>query len=263
MKDIIIIYPKYTKYKDNAFDWFKEIAKKLDMTLEIAFLEELKSLKKAKYVIMRHNDIELIRDYEQNGFYVINSSKGSSIAKDKLETSKLLLANDILTPQYYDKNNYDEIVFRFGSEFIAKKRYGSKGEGVYLIDSFEKFKSLEEDYIYYEYIKESKGKDLRVYVLGDKVLAVIKRENKNDFRSNMCLGAEVYEYPLDKEILDIVKKVRKVIDLEFFALDLLFSKKGLSVCEINHNAGFRSVSKATNIDMVYEILSFIKRKMEE
>ena len=100
--------------------------------------------------------------------------------------------------------------------------------------------------------------DIRVYVLGDKVLGCVKRISDSSFKSNYSLGGRVEKYELTDSIKEISLSAAKAIGLEFCGIDLLFTKDSFTVCEVNGNAGFRTITMVSDIDIPIELFKWIK-----
>jgi gamma-F420-2:alpha-L-glutamate ligase len=100
--------------------------------------------------------------------------------------------------------------------------------------------------------------DIRVYVLGDKVLGCVKRISDSGFKSNYSLGGRVEKYELTDSIKDISLKAAKAIGLDFCGIDLLFTEDSFTVCEVNGNAGFRTITQVSDINIPMELFKWVK-----
>jgi RimK family alpha-L-glutamate ligase len=278
-----MIYPKKTinnKFGNNAFDWMKESAKKFDINLEIVISENLIILNNNNNVEfindgrkLRHPDFVIIRDYnyaismqlENLGIRVINSTQSMMNSQNKSVTSQLLVKNKINTPKFlFTKNKNYEMVCKYfdNKKFVMKKMKGSQGIGVYLIESEEDYNSaydeIKDEYFCQEFIDYSYGKDIRVYVLGNKVLGCVKRISDKSFKSNYSLGGRVEKYKLNDSIKEISLSAAKAIGLDFCGIDLLFTEDSFTVCEVNGNAGFRTITQVSDIDIPMELFKWVK-----
>ncbi len=265
-------------FHNNAFDWMVSEAKTrgieldvlfseniiFDETSEFTFKSEERLLRKPDFVLMRSYDFVLSRALESKGVRLINSSMAMFVARNKALTSVFLNAHSVPTPKtiYANKSSYTETLCFFdGKSFVLKTPIGSKGEGVFLIDSERKYNDLVAKHGYplqfQEYIAESRGMDIRSYVVGNRVVGAVKRISDSDFRSNFSLGGRVELVELTEEIVDISLRAAKAVGLEFAGIDLLMSDRGLLVCEVNGNAGFRSITSVSDIDMVKLLFDYI------
>jgi RimK family alpha-L-glutamate ligase len=147
-------------------------------------------------------------------------------------------------------------------KFVMKKMKGSQGIGVYLIESEEDYNSaydeIKDEYFCQEFIDYSYGKDIRVYVLGNKVLGCVKRISDKSFKSNYSLGGRVEKYKLNDSIKEISLSAAKAIGLDFCGIDLLFTEDSFTVCEVNGNAGFRTITQISDIDIPMELFKWVK-----
>ena len=228
-----------------------------------------------KWAFMRTMNITLGRFLKSKGVTVINDPEAMVIAKDKMRTHMILSENNIATPDtvtiFKKTVTYKEVSNIMGnSSFVAKDKQGSQGRGVYLIHNEEDFKIVRKRtkegkiFIYQEYIESTKGKDLRVYVLGNKVLGCVMRQSsdKEEFRANISQGGTSVSFPVDKKIKDIALKVASVFNFEFTGIDLLFTEKGYTVCEINSIAAFKSLNSLPDVTFSDEFYEYIKNKFQ-
>ncbi|MDD4678666.1 MAG: RimK family alpha-L-glutamate ligase, partial [Tissierellia bacterium] len=257
-----MIYPKETinnKFGNNAFDWMKESAFKNGICIDIVFSDELiilnnnnktefiyrdKSLKFPDFVIMRDYNYTISMQLENLGIRVINSTLSMFNSRSKAVTAQLLVKNNVSTPKFLftKEKNYEFIHnYFYNRKFVMKENEGSQGKGVYLIEDEEEYNNvyykINDEYFCQEFIEFSYGMDIRVYVLGDKVLGCVKRISDSSFKSNYSLGGRVEKYELTDSIKEISLSAAKAIGLEFCGIDLLFTKDSFTVCEVNGNAG--------------------------
>ena len=278
-----MIYPKETinnKFGNNAFDWMKESAFKNGICIDIVFSDELiilnnnnktefiyrdKSLKFPDFVIMRDYNYTISIQHENLGIRVINSTLSMFNSRSKAVTAQLLVKNNVSTPKFLftKEKNYEFIHnYFYNRKFVMKENEGSQGKGVYLIEDEEEYNNvyykINDEYFCQEFIEFSYGMDIRVYVLGDKVLGCVKRISDSSFKSNYSLGGRVEKYELTDSIKEISLSAAKAIGLEFCGIDLLFTKDSFTVCEVNGNAGFRTITMVSDIDIPIELFKWIK-----
>lgn len=281
-----IIYPHYVSlHGDNAFGWMREEAKLFGIDLEVVFFEELTLkygkdtysllhnnepvLKYPEFVIMRGYENEISRHFELMDIPVINSSQSMAACKDKLLTGQLLAKNGVSTPLTIGNTgkaiSYRELTKYFeAQDFIVKRRDGAKGEDVYLVKNEEEMQeaidACEGNCIFQKFIEESYGKDLRVWVIGGEAVACVLRYSENSFKSNFSLGGKVGEYELTPEIAGLSERSSGLLGLEFAGVDLLFTGHGFTVCEINGNAGFRTLSQVSKNIIPNQLFRYIKKE---
>ncbi len=265
-------------FHNNAFDWMTSEAKSRGIDLDVLFSEKIRfdetadfvfksegrALKKPDFVIMRSYDFVLSRALEARGIRLINSSLSMLTARNKALSSVALSKESVPTPKtlYANHSSYGELLEFFGGKpFVLKKPIGSKGDGVFLVQSQVDYDEVLKENGYplqfQEYIAESCGTDIRTYVIGSKVVGAVRRMSAGDFRSNYSLGGSVELVELTEEMIDLSLQAAKAIGLEFAGVDLLLSDRGLLVCEVNGNAGFRSITSVSDIDMVKLLFDYI------
>lgn len=160
------------------------------------------------------------------------------------------------------KESSVEFVETLGYPLVAKKSYGSLGEGVYLVRNRAELVGIMTDmkcmsHLFQEYVATSYGKDLRVIVIGDKAIGGMLRKSDVDFRSNIGSGGYGEPYPLTKEIESLSVRIAKSLDLVYCGIDFLFGEDELIVCEVNSNAFFSSFEKVTGINVARKYAEFI------
>lgn len=273
----------FNTIKDLLLNSAKENNIKMDVFNNIEIIDILSSnnFKKPDFVLFWDKDIKLAKYIENCGIRVFNSSYSIRICDDKSLTYLYLLdvvrqPKTIFSPLIYYHSLADDDEFinlaisKLKFPFIFKECFGSFGKQVYLINSknelVEKIRNAGNfPFIMQEYIKESYGKDLRVYVVGDKIIGAIKRENINgDFRANIEIGGKAYKYDLNSEERDMALKVAKHLKLDFCGVDILFGKDNTPIlCEVNSNAYFLGMNNSLNIKVEDEIIKYIINEIYE
>ncbi len=271
----MILYPSDTPRRDNAFSWFIKSFSDIGIDVEIAFFEDFTHLQPSlvrninnsnlDFVLMRGYDYEISEWLEDKGVWVLNSTKSMRDTRDKLKTYEALTKVGLPSPKTTSirrQSTYNDLASYFGSDtFVIKEIEGSKGEGVFLVNSEKEMASVlsnRSQTLAQEYIQSSFGKDIRVWVVGDKVVGNILRYNENSFKSNYAQGGSFRSFPLSKEASELAINATKALQLDISGVDLLFTKDGFTICEVNGNAGFRTASASTNIPD--EIAAYIKER---
>ena len=108
-----------------------------------------------------------------------------------------------------------------------------------------------------EFVASSKGKDIRINVVGNKAVVSMLRENDNDFRSNISSGGHGEKYEPKPEYLDLAVKAAQALSLDFAGVDVLFGEDGPIICEVNSNPQFASTLKATGVNLADYIVEYI------
>jgi gamma-F420-2:alpha-L-glutamate ligase len=231
------------------------------------------------YVVFTDKDIYLAKQLELLGIPVFNSSRVIEISDDKIATYQLLAMESLPIPQtivapkvFYHRSekqlpNLDAIVHQLGLPMIVKESFGSFGEQVYLVHSIEELeqKVMElygRPFMFQEFISSSEGKDLRLQVVGEKVVAAMKRTASNDFRANVTAGGKMEAYVPDAKAEQVAIAAAKAIGADFCGVDLLFGSNGsYIVCEINSNAHIRNLLDCTGVNAADAIMEYIISKV--
>jgi RimK family alpha-L-glutamate ligase len=220
--------------------------------------------------------LAVVRHFEQAGVPCINGSLPIEIVKDKLRTSQILSRAGIPIPNtMMVRMPIDDglVETNIGFPCVVKVVTGSYGEGVYLCERKRDYRKLMEfidnlgnkkTMIVQKYMGERVGEDLRVLVIGGKVLGAMKRTApEGDFRANITNGGTGENYPLTEEIEFIARETAKSLNLDIAGVDLLFDKNGFVVCEANSNPGFSGFEKYCGIDVADAITEYVKFKIHQ
>lgn len=230
------------------------------------------------FVIFWDKDKYLLRLLDKAGYRVFNNSKAIEICDDKMLTYIELAKNAIRIPNTIpgllcftkDAKIQHKTIYSIENALsypmIIKESYGSLGKGIYLVkDREELINTLEKvkmvPHLIQEYIKESKGMDIRVIVIGGKAIGAMKRESSSDFRSNIGAGGKGTVYPMNDELISISEKISEVLNLDYCGIDLLLGEDGYIVCEVNSNAFFKTFEKATSINVANQYAKYILSKL--
>ena len=202
--------------------------------------------------------LDMISAFEKDGFFVINNREAIDICSDKYRTSLVLAEADLPTPRtalLTDDEMIEEHHKQVGGKFpvVAKTLRGSKGIGVFMLDSEVSLKSTvqaflksneNEELILQEYIPINN--DMRIIVLNGKVTAVMKRDKaKGDFRSNFSMGAKVSGIRISKELKRLALDAAKAIGCYYCGVDIALSKRTKKpyILEVNSSPDQRALSK--------------------
>lgn len=190
-------------------------------------------------------EMSLYPHFVKNGVAMINSWHTTQQCNDKLKTCNALDKHGISQPKTVHRQGsaeYEEIAAQLGTgAIVAKSRYGRQGASVFLIKNERDFRAAMagndiNDFIFQEFIGESSGKDLRTYVVGDKFMGAVMRENDNDFRSNISLGGKAYKTEPSRELQENSVKAAQAVGGGVVSIDYLVGKDNFLVCEANANA---------------------------
>lgn len=218
--------------------------------------------------------LALIRHLEKAGVVCLNNSTTIRHVKDKLNTAQILSRHSIPIPTtMLVKFPVDISIVEqeIGFPCVVKNVTGSHGVGVHLCETKKDFSKLmlfienltsKKELIIQEYLGEHPGEDLRVLVIGGKVVGAMKRiAPEGDFRANISNGGSGQSYELTEEIEYIARETAKVLALDIAGIDLLFDSRGFRVCEANSNPGFSGFEKFCDVDVADLITEYIKFKI--
>lgn len=210
------------------------------------------------------------RVLERAGLRLFNRAEAVELCDDKMLThialaSVVPMPKTIPAPLCY-KAAAEPLLPELTFPVVVKECFGSFGEQVYLVRTREELQTLEEKlklrpHLFQEYIEESRGQDIRVICVGGEVVACMKRTNAHDFRSNLAHGGRGEPYPPDAEIRNLARQVTKTLRLDYCGIDLLLSKRGYLVAEVNSNAFFGGIERITGADVAGAYADHILREM--
>jgi len=231
------------------------------------------------FVLFWDKDVALAMQLEQRGMPVFNSADSILRCDDKaltyltLKRAGLPMPQTILAPKTFPAVGYtstefvDEAAARIGFPLVLKECFGSFGQQVYLFDDMEALRAkvislAGTPMLFQALVQESRGCDVRVNVVGERVVASIRRYSTNgDFRSNLTLGGGMESYtPTPAETKLALGAVRE-LGLIFAGVDVLFGKDGPLICEVNSNAHFKTTLACTGVNMATELLREIGNRL--
>ena len=221
-------------------------------------------------------ELAVIRYFELLGVPCVNSSNSVNIVQNKFHTSQILSQANIAVPTtmlvHFPITN-DLIATQIGFPCVIKVLVGSFGEGVYLCHSDHEYRKLieflknldnEKKLLVQEYLGNRPGEDLRVIVVGNKVIGAMKRTAPaGDFRANITIGGKGEPFTVTQEIEDIVLATTKALGLEIAGIDLLFDDRGFRVCEANSNPGFSGFDRYCKTNVANEMVKYIVKRLSE
>lgn len=198
------------------------------------------------YVINRTNDFHIAEFYEKQGIRVFNGSRLSRLANDKQ-----------LCYDFMQKNNIEIMPTRYSTPpFVKKPKNGHGGQGVVLCHNE---KDYDECFVCQKPASDL-GKDLRVWVIGGKIITAILRVSRTDFRSNYCLGGEAVPYALSTNEETLVKKIISLVQGDYYGIDFVFDGGKIVFNEIEDTVGARMVYDKTDIDILKLYCDYIKKE---
>lgn len=224
-----------------------------------------------------HYGSAIIRQFEMMNTFTSLSSDSLLKSRDKLHSMQIFAGTGIDFPRtFYHSDELEmetsEILDLIGEyPIVVKILEGTQGVGVMLLDSkmsaisvIETLHSLKAKFVIQEYIKESKGTDLRIIVAGDRVIATMKREGKKgDFRSNIHRGGIGAQVSISYKEKELALKACKVLGLEMAGVDIIRSNRGPLVLEVNSSPGLEGIEKATRKNIAAKMIKFIEEQVSK
>lgn len=213
----------------------------------------------------------VLRQFEVMGVYPLNESVAITRSRDKLRSSQLLSRKNIGMPITGFANSPDDtndlLNLVGGAPVVIKLLEGTQGIGVVLAETrkaaesvIEAFRGLDAQILVQEFISEAEGADIRCLVVGNRVVAAMKRQAKEgEFRSNLHRGGNASLIKLSKEERETAVKAARIMGLNVAGVDLLRSNRGPLVMEVNSSPGLEGIEKATKKDVAGMIISFIEK----
>ena len=215
------------------------------------------------------------RQFEMMGVFPLNESVAISRSRDKLRSMQLLSRRGIGLPVTGFANKPDDIADLIkmvgGAPLVIKLLQGTQGIGVVLAETpkaaesvIQSFFGLNVSVLVQEYIGEAGGADIRCFVIGDKVVAAMKRQAKEgEFRSNIHRGGTASLIRITPEERSTAVRAAKTMGLNVCGVDILRSNHGPVVMEVNSSPGLESIEMATNKDVANMIITFLEQKAKK
>jgi ribosomal protein S6--L-glutamate ligase len=213
----------------------------------------------------------VVRQFEMMGVYSLNESLAISRSRDKLRALQLLARRGIGLPvtgfASAPDDTEDLLSFVGGAPVVIKLLEGTQGVGVVLGETkkaaesvIEAFRGLNANFMVQEFIKEAGNSDIRCLVVGNKVVAAMKRTGKEgDFRSNLHRGGSATLVKITPEERSTAVRSAKIMGLNVAGVDLLRSNHGPVVMEVNSSPGLEGIENATGKDVAGSIIQFLEK----
>ncbi len=213
----------------------------------------------------------VLRQFEMMGVYPLNESVAITRARDKLRSLQLLSRKGLglpITGFAHHADDIDDMISLVGgAPLVIKLLEGTQGKGVVLTETkqaaesvIDAFNGLRANILIQEFIKEAGGSDLRCFVIGDKVVATMKRTAKEgEFRSNLHRGGSAELSKLTPEERSTAVRSARVMGLNVAGVDILRSNHGPVVLEVNSSPGLEGIETATGKDVAAMTIAFIEK----
>ncbi len=284
MKKGILIYYKEDYEKNQWFaNEFVKKAKDFDLEIELRLVEELsfimdgsrfqvwtkqEILETPSFVINRSREKSIAYHFEAMGVFVFNSGFVSDICNDKARTHQVVNACGIPSVAMMMGNRKSFCIDQVNLSYplVVKSLDGHGGSEVMKIENRlaleQWFQEATWDHFLLQEMSTKPGVDVRVYMLGEKVLGAVKRSNQEDFKSNISTGGSSEAYTLSEVEYGYLENIRKAIAFDFVGIDFILDKEeNFLFNEIEDMVGTRSLYANYDLDVVAEYLAYITEKI--
>lgn len=213
--------------------------------------------------------LAVVRQFEQMDVYTPSPSNGIANSRDKLRSIQILSRHDVAIPAttfVRDRADVLPAIDRVGgAPVVIKLLEGTQGIGVILAPDtkvaeavIETLQSTRQNVLIQRFVAESKGRDVRALVVGDRVVAAMRRVAKGDeFRSNVHRGGSVEAIELDEEFKRVAVQSAQIMGLRVAGVDMLEGADGPVVIEVNSSPGFEGIERATELDIAGAIIDYV------
>jgi ribosomal protein S6--L-glutamate ligase len=211
----------------------------------------------------------VLRQFEQMDVYTPNTANGIGNSRDKLRSLQILSRHEIGIPRtayVSDKGDVGDAIDRVGgTPVIIKLIEGTQGVGVILADKpeiakaiIETLHSAKQNVLIQKFVAESKGKDVRAFVINDRVVGAIRRTAQGqEFRSNVHRGGVATAIDLNPEYAKAAVRAAQIMGLKVCGVDMLEATDGPQIMEVNSSPGLEGIEGATGLDIAGEVIDFI------
>lgn len=256
-----------------------ELKTNIELMCDIASGKTVANEALPPFAIFWDKDVRLAKTLEAAGMKLFNSASAIELCDDKSLTHIALMnrvpqPKTVLIPLTFPRVGYTDCAFLekiadyLGFPLVIKQCFGSFGAGVYLAGNMEEakaalMKTAGGAAIAQQYIASSFARDIRAYVVGDKVAAAMLRHNESgDFRANVAQGGKADAYALNEAQAALAVKTAQILGCTFAGVDLLFGENGeMTVCEVNSNAHFAGISAATGVNIADKIIEAVTQRI--
>ena len=211
----------------------------------------------------------VVRQFEQMDVFCANSSNGISNSRDKLRSLQILSRHSIGIPETTFVRDQADVLPAIervgGAPVIIKLLEGTQGVGVILAETtkvaeaiIETLQSARQNVLVQKFVKESKGRDIRAFVVGDRVVGAMRRVAQGtEFRSNLHRGGRTEHVELDVRYMETAVRAAQIMGLRVAGVDMLEAKDGPQIMEVNSSPGLEGIEKATGLDIAGAIVDYM------
>jgi ribosomal protein S6--L-glutamate ligase len=218
--------------------------------------------------------LAVLRQFEQIGIFSLNHSNAISLARDKFRTLQVLSRRNIGIPPTAFVHKKEDIMPAInhlgGAPIIIKLLHGTQGVGVMLAETEKSAEAIletlylaQKEVIIQKFVSEAKGCDIRAFVVGDRVVAAMRRKAQgNEFRSNVHRGGTTEKINLSPEFESIAVRAAHILGLRVAGVDILESNEGPKIMEVNSSPGLEGIEAATGVNVAGEIVQYLEEQVE-
>jgi ribosomal protein S6--L-glutamate ligase len=217
--------------------------------------------------------LAVVRQFEMLGVYCLNESQAIARSRDKLRCLQILSRYDVGLPPTVYTRQADHVAGCIeqvdGPPVVVKLLQGTQGIGVVLAEStvaassvIEAFHGLDQNILIQKFIREANGSDIRALVVGRRVVAAMRRQAvAGEFRSNIHRGGKAKKLNLPPEYRKTALAAARLLGLRLAGVDMIESKDGPMVMEVNSSPGLEGIQKATNVDVAAAVIEHIEKEV--
>lgn len=219
--------------------------------------------------------LAVLRHFERRGVRLVNGPETIDLVADKLHTMQRLARAGLPIPATILGKfpmGVDVVEEELGFPLIVKTLRGTRGTGVLKCEDRSQFEDLagllesadaKADFLFQHYVRSSHGRDVRVLVIGGRVIAAMERRSPaGHFKSNVSLGGVGIAYTPTGEMADLAARAADTLGLEIAGIDILFDNEGYRICEANSAPGFQGLERACSVDVPKAIFDWIEASHE-
>ena len=219
--------------------------------------------------------LAVLRHFERRGVRLVNGPEAIDLVADKLHTMQRLARAGLPIPATILGKvpmGVDIVEEELGFPLIVKTLRGTRGTGVLKCEDRSQFEDLagllesadaKADFLFQHYVRSSHGRDVRVLVIGGRVIAAMERRSPaGHFKSNVSLGGVGIAYTPTGEMADLAARAADTLGLEVAGIDILFDNEGYRICEANSAPGFQGLERACSVDVPNAIFDWIEASHE-
>ena len=216
----------------------------------------------------------VVRQFQEMDVYCANTAHGITNSRDKLRSLQILSRHHIGIPRttfVRDKKDVIPAIERVGgAPVVIKLIEGTQGIGVLLAESMkaaesiiELLQSQKQNVLVQKFVAESRGKDIRAFVVGDRVVAAMRRVAQGqEFRSNVHRGGIAEAVELDEQYRETAVRSAQILGLQVAGVDMLEGAKGPQIMEVNSSPGLEGIESCTELDVAGAIIDYISAKVD-